>query len=92
MRIKQVFLNLSLDDLEMTSELYTEVEIKPIIGRHTAFELICDKEARTANLGFAIAGVTCFVDTFVVNGSVVLRRNISATSPRHRKLPKRCAS
>jgi hypothetical protein len=41
------------------------------------------------NKGFAIAGVSCFADTFVVNGSVVLRRNFSAKTPRHRKPPKR---
>jgi hypothetical protein len=47
-------------------------------------------DRRTAdNKGFAIAGVQCFVDTLVVNQSVVLRRNSSAKTPRHRKPPKR---
>ena len=40
-------------------------------------------------MGFAIAGLTCFVDTLVVNESVVLRMNGSASSPRHRKPPDR---
>ncbi len=46
----------------------------------------------TDNKGFAIAGVLCFVETFVVGESVVLRMNGSAYSPRHRKPPKRYAS
>lgn len=45
----------------------------------------------TANMGFAIAGVPCFVETLVVNESVVLRMNGSANSPRHRKPPNRYA-
>jgi hypothetical protein len=47
------------------------------------------KEARTANKGFAIAGVPCFADTFVQGGSSVLRMKFSANNPRHRKPPKR---
>ena len=46
-------------------------------------------EARTANKGFAIAGVPCFADTFVQGGSLVLRTKMSAKTPRHRKPPKR---
>jgi hypothetical protein len=42
-----------------------------------------------ANMGFAMAGVPCFVDTFVVNRSVVLPMNSSSKNPRHRKPPKR---
>jgi hypothetical protein len=38
-----------------------------------------------ANMGFAIAGVTCFVDTSVQGGSSVLRMKFSAKTPRHRK-------
>jgi hypothetical protein len=38
-----------------------------------------------ANKGFAIAGVPCFVDTFVQGGSSVLRMKFSAKTPRHRK-------
>jgi hypothetical protein len=36
-----------------------------------------DRKA-TDNKGFAIAGVPCFADTFVVNQSLVLRINICA--------------
>lgn len=47
-------------------------------------------ESKTAdNKGFAIAGVTCFADTFVQGGSSVLRMEFSAKTPRHRKPPKR---
>lgn len=46
-------------------------------------------ESVRLNMGFAIAGVTCFVETFVVGESVVLRMNGSANSPRHRKPLKR---
>ena len=42
-----------------------------------------------ANKGFAIAGVPCFADTFVVSESSVLRMKFSAKTPRHRKPPKR---
>jgi hypothetical protein len=42
-----------------------------------------------ANKGFAIAGVSCFADTFVQGGSSVLRMKFSAKNPRHRKPPKR---
>lgn len=43
----------------------------------------------TANMGFAIAGVPCFADTFVHGGSLVLRTKFSAKTPRHRKPPNR---
>lgn len=46
-------------------------------------------EARTANKGFAIAGVPCFADTFIQGGSSVLRMKFSANKPRHRKPPNR---
>jgi len=42
-----------------------------------------------ANMGFAIAGVPCFADTFVQGGSSVLRMKFSANKPRHRKPPNR---
>jgi hypothetical protein len=48
-----------------------------------------DGKARTANMGFAIAGVLCFADTFVQGGSSVLRIKFSAKTPRHRKPLKR---
>ncbi len=38
---------------------------------------------------FAIAGISCFADTFVKGGSLVLRMKLSAKTPRHRKLQKR---
>ena len=47
------------------------------------------KRATSANMGFAIAGVPCFADTFVQGGSSVLRIKFSAKTPRHRKPPKR---
>ncbi len=38
-----------------------------------------------ANSTFAIGGVTCFYDTFVVKESEVLRMNICAKKPANRK-------
>jgi hypothetical protein len=46
--------------------------------------------ARTANKGFAIAGVPCFADKLVQGGSLALRTKFSAKKPRHRKPPERC--
>ena len=40
-------------------------------------------------MGFAIAGVSFFADTFVQGGSSVLRIKFSAKTPRHRKPPNR---
>jgi len=52
--------------------------------------LMHQADSRAAgNKGFAIAGVLCFVDTFVQGGSSVLRMKYSAKTPRHRKPPKR---
>jgi len=51
-----------------------------LIMRH-----IDQRKARTANKGFAIAGVQCFADTFVDNQTLVLRINIYAEKPTHRK-------
>ncbi len=45
--------------------------------------------AHAHNMGFAIAGVLCFVDTVVLDRTVSLRRNCSANHPRHRKPLKR---
>ena len=42
-----------------------------------------------ANMAFAIAGVSCFADTFVQGVSSILRIKFSAKTPRHRKPPKR---
>ena len=47
-----------------------------------------EQEARTANKGFAIAGVPCFADTFVQGGSSVLRMKFSAKTPRTIANPK----
>ncbi len=55
------------------------------IDRHDFIE----RSKPAANMGFAIAGVPCFTDTFVVSGSSVLRMKFSAKTPRHRKPPKR---
>ena len=51
--------------------------------------LFVDRKARTAHSTFAIGGVTCFYDTFVVKKSAVLRMNICAEKPAHRKSAKR---
>ena len=48
------------------------------------------QKQRTANKGFAIAGVPCFADTFVQGENSVLRMKFTAKTPRHRKPPKRC--
>lgn len=42
-----------------------------------------------ANSTFAIGGVKCFYDTFVVKESSVFRINICAEKPAHRKSAKR---
>ncbi len=42
----------------------------------------------TANIGVAIAGLTCFL---VLDQTVSLRRNCNANSPRHRKAANRYA-
>jgi len=47
------------------------------------------EEARTANGTFAIGGVSCSADTFVVTESFVLRINICGKKPAHRKSAKR---
>jgi hypothetical protein len=48
-----------------------------------------DVLARTHNSTFAIGGVSCSADTFVVAESFVLRINICAEKPAHRKSAKR---
>jgi hypothetical protein len=45
-----------------------------------------------ANTGLAKVAVQCSADTFVQDGSSVLRMKFGANNPRHRKPPKRCAS
>jgi len=47
------------------------------------------KEKTGANSTFAIGGVSYSADTFVVTESSVLRRNICAAKPAHRKSAKR---
>jgi len=49
-----------------------------------------EKERLTANSTFAIGGVSCSADSFVVAESSVLRINICAEKPAHRKSAKRC--
>jgi hypothetical protein len=51
-----------------------------------------DREARTANSTFAIGGVSCSADGFVVAESSVLRINICAKNPAHRKSANRYAA
>ena len=47
------------------------------------------QESRTHNSTFAIGGVSCSADSFVVAESFVLRINISGKNPAHRKSAKR---
>ena len=47
------------------------------------------EKQRTANSTFAIGGVSCSADSFVVKGSLVLRINICGKKPAHRKSAKR---
>ena len=49
-----------------------------------------DRRTTTANMGFAIAGVSCFYDSEVLNSSIVHLMNFSAENPRLRKAAKRC--
>lgn len=42
------------------------------------------------NRGFALWGLTCFVETFVQGSTFVFRMNGSAKNPPQRKAPKRC--
>ena len=48
-----------------------------------------EQRTTTANSGLAKGGVSCFVETFVVNQTFVLRMNICAKNPRLRKYAKR---
>lgn len=48
-----------------------------------------EKEAHTPNSGFALWGLTCFVETFVQGSTFVLRMNCSANNPPQRKAAKR---
>lgn len=47
------------------------------------------KESRTANMGLAKGGLTCFVETFVQGSTFVLRKNSSAKNPPQRKAANR---
>ena len=47
------------------------------------------KESRTANMGLAKGGLTCFVETFVQGSTFVLRMNFSAKNPALRQAAKR---
>ncbi len=48
-----------------------------------------EKSKTAANSTFAIGGVSCSADTFVVTESPFLRINICAKKPAHRKSAKR---
>ena len=47
--------------------------------------IIKDEEAHTPNSTFAIGGVSCSADSFVVAESFVLRIKFSGKNPAHRK-------
>lgn len=47
------------------------------------------QESPTGNSTFAIGGVSCSADSFVVAESFVLRMNIGGKNPAHRKSAKR---
>ena len=57
---------------------------KHIVCRPDTSPLRTDRRA-SANSTFAIGGVSCSADTFVVTESSVLRMNICAENPAHRK-------
>jgi hypothetical protein len=44
----------------------------------------------TANSGFALSGLKCFLETFVQGSTFLLRMNSSAKNPPQRKAAKRC--
>ena len=48
-----------------------------------------EKSTAATNSTFAIGGVSCSEDSFVVNESFVLRINICGKKPAHRKSAKR---
>jgi len=56
------------------------------------YKMLNGKIRAAGNSTFAIGGVSCFYDTFVVKESAVLRMNICAEKPAHRKSAKRYAS
>jgi hypothetical protein len=62
--------------------------IEQSVREPQADPLRTDRRA-AGNKGFAIAGVSCFADTFVQDGSSVLRMKFSAKTLRHRKPPNR---
>ena len=51
-----------------------------------------EQRTTTANSGFALWGLTFFVETFVVKQTFVLRMNFSAKNPALRKSADRYAS
>ena len=48
-----------------------------------------EQRTTTANSGFALWGLTFFVETFVVKQTFMLRMNISANNPPQRKAANR---
>lgn len=47
------------------------------------------RRTTTGNSGFALWGLTCFVETFVQGSTFLLRMNSSAKNPPQRKAAKR---
>jgi hypothetical protein len=58
----------------------------------TARQIDDIKESRPHNSTFAIGGVSCSADSFVVAESSVLRINFCATKPAHRQSANRYAA
>jgi hypothetical protein len=56
-----------------------------------ASNLTTDDRTPAGNSTFAIGGVSCSADSFVVAESSVFRINICAEKPAHRKSANRCA-
>jgi hypothetical protein len=50
-----------------------------------------DRRRAAYNSGLAIGGLTCFVETFVLKQTFVLRMNFSAENPAHRQAANRSA-
>ena len=57
--------------------------------RNLKGEPLIRRKARTASSTFAIGGVSCSADSFVVTESSVFRKNICTEKPAHRKSAKR---
>jgi hypothetical protein len=71
---------------QTTTDRQSDNLLLPLTGQ---YNLTRTTEARTANSTFALGGVSCSADSFVVAESSVLRINISGKNPAHRKSAKR---